>query len=208
MDSSDDATRDAAYAHRLADLQGTRWKRLFSVQRPYRWNLRRLHLGRTLDVGCGVGRNLENLGSDVVGVDHNAEAVATCRSRGFVAYTSDEFADSADGMPGSFSSLLFAHVVEHMTRAAAAELVRSYLPYLGRPGKVVLITPQERGYASDATHVEFMATDALAEIAAACGLTVERSFSFPFPRRAGKLFTYNEFVQVATTTVDFTTPTA
>jgi hypothetical protein len=28
------------------------------------------------------------------------------------------------------------------------------------------------------------------------GLTVERAYSFPFPRMAGKVFTYNEFVMV------------
>jgi hypothetical protein len=28
------------------------------------------------------------------------------------------------------------------------------------------------------------------------GMTVERQCSFPFPRRAGKIFAYNEFVMV------------
>ena len=37
-------------------------------------DLRRLHLGLTLDVGCGLGRNLYALRG--VGVDHNPEAVA------------------------------------------------------------------------------------------------------------------------------------
>ncbi len=198
MGAGDDATRDAAYAERLSHLQGARWKRMLSVQRPYRWNLRRLDLGHALDIGCGVGRNLENLGGNGVGVDHNADAVATCRTRGFSAYTTEEFADSEAGAPGSYSSLLFAHVLEHMARADAVALVTSYLTYLGRPGKVVLITPQERGYSSDPTHVEFMGADALRSIAEECGLTVQRSFSFPFPRALGRVFTYNEFVLVAT----------
>jgi len=198
MSQADDATRDSAYAQRLADLQGARWKRLVSVQRPYRWNLRRLQLGRALDVGCGIGRNLENLGGNGVGVDHNADAVAACRARGFVAYTSGEFPDSVDAKPSSFSSLLFAHVLEHMSRRDATALVRAYLRYLACPGKVVFITPQERGHASDPTHVEFMDTEVLTGIAADCGLAVGRSFSFPFPRWFGRLFTYNEFVVVAT----------
>jgi len=200
MSSTDDTTRDAAYARRLSDLQSVRWKRALSVQRPYRWNLRRLHLGRTLDVGCGIGRNLENLDGNGVGVDHNVEAVANCRARGFVAYTADGFPDSADAKRGDFTSLLFAHVLEHMGRDDATTLVREYLPYLARPGKVVCITPQERGHASDPTHVDFMDTDAIAGIVDDCGLAVERSYSFPFPRRFGRLFTYNEFVVVATAT--------
>lgn len=197
MSPTGDRTRDAAYARRLSSLQGARWKRVLSVQRPYRWNLRRLRLGRTLDVGCGVGRNLGNLDGDGVGVDHNADAVAMCRARGFVAYTSEEFPQSDDGTMRGFDSLLLAHVLEHMSRDEAVGLVRTYLPYVRRPGKVVLITPQERGYASDATHREFMDTAALAGIATDCGLEVKRSFSFPLPRPLGRLFTYNEFVVVA-----------
>jgi SAM-dependent methyltransferase len=200
MSSTDDATRDAAYARRLSDLQGARWKRALSVQRPYRWNLRRLHLGRTLDVGCGIGRNLVNLDGDGVGVDHNSDAVAMCRARGLVAYTSEEFPGSDDGTIGGFSSLLLAHVLEHMSSAEAVGLLRSYLPHVRRPGKVVLITPQERGHASDPTHAEFMDAEVLTGIATDCGLAVERSYSFPFPRRFGRLFTYNEFVVVATAT--------
>lgn len=85
-----------------------------------------------------------------------------------------------------------------MSRDDAVALVESYLPYLRRPGRVVLITPQERGYASDATHVEFVDLDGLADIARRCGLHVDRARSFPFPRAVGKVFTYNEFTLVAT----------
>ena len=198
MSGADDATRSAAYAQHLSDIQGARWNGLVSVQGPYRWNLRRLHLGHTLDVGCGIGRNLENLGGDAVGVDHNAYSVATARARGFVAYTSEAFLGSDGGKPAGFASLLFAHVLEHMPLDDATALVRTYLPYLARPGRVVFITPQERGFASDPTHVEFMDADALVQVAQVCGLSVERNYSFPFPRWFGRLFTYNEFVVVAT----------
>jgi 2-polyprenyl-3-methyl-5-hydroxy-6-metoxy-1,4-benzoquinol methylase len=202
METDDGAgsTNEPAYAQRLARLQTARWKRVVDVQAPYRWNLRRMQLGRTLDVGCGIGRNLQNLGGEAVGVDHNNEAVATCRLRGFTAYTVEEFPRSSDARDGAFDSILFAHVLEHMDRGEATALVRGYLRYLRRPGKVVMITPQERGYASDATHVEFLDSSSLQAIAHECGLRVERSSSFPFPRIAGRWFTYNEFVVVATTT--------
>ncbi len=49
-------TRDAAYTTRLDELGGAAWKRYLDVQAPYRWNLSRLNLGFTLDVGCGIGR--------------------------------------------------------------------------------------------------------------------------------------------------------
>jgi hypothetical protein len=38
---------------------------------------------------------------------------------------------------------------------------------------------------------------ALAALAGELGLRVERQYSFPLPRRAGRVFTYNEFVTVA-----------
>lgn len=185
------------YADRLRTLQSRRWKQWVDVQAPYRWFLRRLRLGRTLDVGCGVGRNLANLGGDVVGVDHNADAVARCRAEGFAAYTAAEFPESADARLGTFDALLFSHVLEHMDRARAAALVAEYRPYLRPGGRIVMITPQERGYASDATHVELHDLDGLRAIAGDLGLAVEQARSFPFPRIAGRIFTYNEFVVVA-----------
>ena len=111
-------TADPAYAERLRRLERRGIRRLVDVQAPYRWNIRRLHLGRVLDVGCGLGRNLAYLGADSVGVDHNADAVNTARERGFTALTADEFVSSPVAEPGGFDTLLFAHVLEHMDRAA------------------------------------------------------------------------------------------
>lgn len=192
------STADDSYTERLARLEGARWKRVLDVQAPYRWNLRRLVGERAvLDVGCGIGRNLANLGPGSVGVDHNEHSVARCRSLGLTAYTVEEFRVSTHAAPGSFDALLAAHLVEHMDRAEALEVLGSYLPCL-RPGAVVVvITPQERGYASDETHVRFCGFGEVAELCEALGLTVRSRSSFPFGRWAGKLFTYNEFVTVA-----------
>jgi 2-polyprenyl-3-methyl-5-hydroxy-6-metoxy-1,4-benzoquinol methylase len=190
-------TDDPAYAERLRALEGARWKRWLDVQAPYRWNIRRLNLGRTLDVGCGLGRNLAHLGGVGVGVNHNVASVALARERGLEAYTAQEFPASAAAVPGGFESLLVAHVVEHMPEEDAVGLLRTYLPYVRPGGKIVLITPQERGYATDPTHVRFCG---FAEVAALCetvGLTVVRQYSFPFPRVAGRVFPYNEFVTLA-----------
>lgn len=189
-------TKGDEYAARLQTLGDARWKRVLNVQAPYRWNLRRLELGRCLDVGCGIGRNLASLPAGSVGVDHNEAAIAAARQRGMSAYTSAEFANSPDAQQGRFDSALFAHVIEHMDEKAAQALIRSYLPYVRSGGKLVFITPQEKGYTTDETHVRFVDFDALSELATACGLTPRRRYSFPFPRVTGKVFAYNEFVVV------------
>ena len=190
-------TRSAEYAQRLQHLSGARWKQVLDVQRPYRWNLRRQELGRTLDVGCGIGRNLLNLGPDSVGVDHNAESVAECRARGLEAYTSEEWETADIAVPESFDSMLLAHVIEHVQPEDWDGLVRAYLPYVRPGGKVMFICPQEKGYATDSTHVHFTDGDQLVALAERVGLEALSSRSFPFPRAAGRWFTYNEFCVVA-----------
>jgi 2-polyprenyl-3-methyl-5-hydroxy-6-metoxy-1,4-benzoquinol methylase len=192
------ATESQEYAERLVTLESAWWKRLFQVQAPYRWNLRRQKLGRTLDVGCGVGRNLGNLERGSVGVDHNEQSVSIARSRGHLAVTVQEFLHGDHARPNSYDSILVAHVVEHMSRSAATELLNSYLPFLRPRGKVFLICPQERGFASDDTHVTFMTGDDLMRLARDVGLEAEQWRSFPLPRWTGRMFPYNEFNVLAT----------
>lgn len=185
------------YAERLQRLEQAHGKRWLDVQAPYRWNVRRLDLGSVLDVGCGIGRNLMHLGGSGVGVDHNAASVAVARGRGLEAYTSEEFLGGPRARKGSFDSLLAAHVVEHMSEPDAVRVLQTYLPFVRAGGKVVLITPQERGYATDSTHVRFCGFTEVAGLCNTLGLTVERQFSFPFPRLLGRVFPYNEFVTLA-----------
>ena len=195
-------TSSESYTVRLQTRSSVWWKKFLDVQAPYRWNLRRLHLGRTLDIGCGIGRNLRNLGPDSVGIDHNATSIAAARDHGHEAYTVQEWENGPLRRPESFDSLLLAHVIEHMDEPTGEALLASYLPYLRPGGTVVFICPQERGYASDKTHVRFTTGADLAALAEGTGLTVQKSYSFPFPRWTGRLFTYNEFCVVARKPVD------
>jgi 2-polyprenyl-3-methyl-5-hydroxy-6-metoxy-1,4-benzoquinol methylase len=195
MDEPDD-TRSEAYTARLDELGGAAWKRHLDVQAPYRWNLRRLELGFTLDVGCGIGRNLVHLECKGVGVDHNEASVQMARQRGCVAFSNEGFHSSEYARPGCFDSLLIAHVVEHMTLAEATTLVGDYLEFVRPGGQVVLIAPQAAGYRSDATHVEFMDPPKLRAILEGNGVELTRSYSFPFPRIVGHVFPHNEFVAV------------
>jgi SAM-dependent methyltransferase len=185
-----------AYTERLIRLQNARWKRILGVQRPYCWNLRRLDPGFTLDIGCGIGRNLEHLRGNGVGIDLSEASVGYVRRLGMQAFTPSEFKESAYCRESCFDSLLFSHVLEHMTFSEAVDLVRMYLPFLKQQGRVIIISPQERGFLSDSTHVEFFDFQKLGMIARELELHNLKEYSFPFPAIFGTVFIYNEFVFV------------
>jgi SAM-dependent methyltransferase len=193
-----EATRGRDYAERLVALQTARWKVWLGAQAPFRWNLQRLEPGFTLDIGCGIGRTLLHLGGAGVGVDANPHCVEVARDRGLRAFTPEEFRRSTEfNREGRFDTLLLAHVAEHMTEDDAVSLLREYEPSLKTDGRLIVLCPQEAGFASDATHVEFMDFARLDRIGRRLGLTPERAYSFPLPRWAGRFFTYNEFVVVS-----------
>ncbi|MFD0744238.1 class I SAM-dependent methyltransferase [Phytohabitans flavus] len=143
MQQEKPSTQGADYTDRLQRVTGARWKQVLDVQRPYRWNIRRLNLGRTLDVGCGLGRNLAHLGGNGVGVDHNPTSIEVARAQGFEAYTINEFFESERA--GTFDSILAAHLLEHMPEEQARKVVESYLPCVKPGGKAVFITPRSGG---------------------------------------------------------------
>ncbi len=190
-------TKGGDYTQRMLKLQSIWYKRLFDVQLPYRWNLQRLKPGLTLDIGSGIGRNLTNLRGQGVGIDHNVESVKIARSRQLIAFTPEEFQISQFNEREKFDSILLSHVAEHMTQREVVTLVTEYVHLLKHGGKVIFFTPQEAGYRSDPTHMEFMDLKKLRNIASQLGLAVLKEYSFPFPRVFGRLFLYNEFVSVS-----------
>jgi SAM-dependent methyltransferase len=197
MNMSND-TLGETYSKRLERLQAARWKRVLDVQRPYRLHLQRLKPGFVLEVGCGIGRNLQHLKGHAVGIDTDAESVAYVRSAlGFEAYTPQEFAATAHAEGRAFDALLMAHVLEHMSEDTALQVLRTYLPRVREGGRVILITPQEAGFAKDPTHIRFVDFSACRALADQANLRVEKQYSFPFLRPVGRVFLYNEFVTLA-----------
>jgi SAM-dependent methyltransferase len=182
-------TEGVEYTQRLSRAW---WKSALRPLDPYLISLRHQRLGRTLDVGCGLGRNLAVLPSGSVGVDHNATSVAKAVERGLDAVTVDEFTTRAYA-PGTFDALLVSHVIEHLSHDEGLTLLHSYLPYLRHGGTMLLLCPQERGFASDPTHVRWTTGEDLMTLCRALDLQPEPWRSFPLPRWAGRAFVYNEF---------------
>lgn len=190
-------TRDTKYTERLSDKQFVWWKRMLDVQRPYRRHLRRLKPGFILDIGCGIGRNLIHLNGNGVGIDHNRSSVQMARSKGLSAFTTEEFPTSAFNIPERFDTILLAHVAEHMKEDEVVQLLNTYIYLLKPKGRIMIITPQELGYRSDQTHVQFMDFSTLNHIIHMIGAKPIKQYSFPFPRIFGRFFKYNEFVCIA-----------
>ena len=189
-------TQEIAYTARLAAKESVWWKKLLDVQAPYRWNLSRLNPGFTLDLGCGLGRNLINLRGHGVGIDHNPHSVETARSRGLRAFLPEEFEQSSANVANTFDSILLSHVAEHMTEEEVVKFIDAYTDLLKPNGQLILITPQECGYRSDPTHVQFMEFTTLRSIIRRLGFLPVREYSFPFPRVVGHFFKYNEFISI------------
>lgn len=183
---------DPRYTERLIGYE-SRWKRFIGAHLPYRWNVRRMTEGRVMEVGCGVGRVLAFL-DDAVGVDTNLSSVREARRRGFKALTAEELESKKSDHLGAYDTLLFAHVLEHMTNAEGSQLVGAYLPYLAPGGQVVVIVPQEAGFRSDPTHIEPLNRAEIACMASDNALELKKVFSFPLPSWMGRWFRHNETV--------------
>lgn len=189
-------TTQKTYTKRLIGSEETNWKNRLNVQQPYYWNILRLHPGKTLDIGCGVGRILKKLPNGSIGIDHNKYSIEYVNAHGLRGFMPNEFLSSKQYKGQKFDSILLSHVIEHMEVTDAIALLKTYLPYLAKGGKIIIICPQERGYSSDSTHVTFIDQAIIDGLFEQIDFKTSRSYSFPFPRLFGKVFKYNEFVAV------------
>jgi 2-polyprenyl-3-methyl-5-hydroxy-6-metoxy-1,4-benzoquinol methylase len=189
-------TTEFSYTQRLS--RKIWWKNLLDVQRPYRDHIQSLGLGTVLEIGCGVGRNLINLGcsKDNIGIDHNENSVNITRSLGLTAYTPNEFKKINPHGSLIFDTILVSHVFEHLTPKEAKSLLLEYLPYLKTNGKVVIVTPQKVGFSSDPTHITMMDPVLVGSILISTGLEINTQYSFPFSYWVGNFFKYNENISI------------
>lgn len=188
-------TKETWYTERLQRLEGSSWKALLDVQRPFRKPVIELNLGKTLELGCGIGRVLQWL-PDSCGVDHNSSSIAVAKVRGLIAFTNEEFHSSPLAINSSFDSIVMAHLLEHLDITQRNSLMLEFRKYLKPQGRLLIICPQEAGYRSDSTHVNFMDHKSIESFGASHGFIVNSMKSNPFPRFMGRIFRYNEFFVV------------
>lgn len=74
------ATRGKDCGDRLVRLQTDWWKVWLDVRAPFRWNMRCIDPGFTLDLGCGIGRTPLHLRDGGAGVDGNPYCEQTARA--------------------------------------------------------------------------------------------------------------------------------
>jgi SAM-dependent methyltransferase len=188
-------TNSLSYTQRLVRIQGGLLKKVLAPINPYKWHIRRVCRGKVLDVGCGIGRNLRYLANDQnIGVDHNPDSVQICRETGLNAFTPDEFFKNYGH--AKFQTLLLSHVIEHLTPEQARSMLEQYMPFMDDDSQIIIICPQQRGFASDETHVTYFEEKNIRLLLDQFELGQVSYRSFPLPKSAGNLFIYNEHVAV------------
>lgn len=192
-------TRDKKYADYLINAQNSGWKSKLGVQRPYQNYLKRLNLGVTLDIGCGIGRNLKSLSDKSVGIDHNKFMISNLRENGFNVYETNEFDGIINDYKNYFDSILLAHVIEHLETEDAKSIINKYRGLLKKQGKILIICPQIKGFGKDSTHIQFHNLETISKLLESMNLKVKIKKSFPFPEFVGKYFAPNEYWVLAST---------
>ena len=189
-------TQGEEYAARLVSIQSAAWKEKFRLLDPYSWQIKYICKGNVLEIGSGIGRNLRALKGRSIGVDHNKTSVDFANEKGLKSLTSTQFLTNSEYKNQKFDTILLSHVLEHIDEETQNEIFVQYLPFLKPNARVVIICPQEVGYDSDPTHIRWVDEEILMKTLISLNCTKIKVSSFPFPRRVGTKFIYNQFVAI------------
>lgn len=161
------------------------YRRLFPIDIPFKFIAKSCCRGKILDIGCGPGRYLSFFPDRAVGVDHNKDFVEYTRERGFHTFYSKDFLDTNKE---EFDTLLFSHILEHMNFQEGITLIKTYLPFLRKEGRIVIIVPHGYCFKNDPTHILYYDKYKIDELAFNINLKVTKSFYHPFPDFLSKWF--------------------
>jgi SAM-dependent methyltransferase len=146
------------------------WARRFFIQ-----DLTRHFQGHILDIGCGIGEFLK-LYPNSFGVDINPFVVKHCQKQGDSCCISGAY--PLPFAAHSFDGVLASNILEHLD---SGETAVSEAARVLKPGGVLVVTvPLEAGYRHDPTHIRFLATSDLRQLAQQAGLSTKTIYRYPF----------------------------
>ena len=181
-------------------------EQLRRARHPFRSFVKRFYLsniledvrGATIDLGCGAGQLLACLPAGSMGLEVNPYLVEALEAEGLNVRLydarADDFSMSALS-PGTYRSLVIAHVLEHFEDAEA--VMRKLWAAAARLGveRIVVIVPGAIGYRSDNTHKTFISLDYLEQhdLREIAGFSLVKTEYFPVDVAwLGFLFAYHE----------------
>lgn len=181
--NTENSTNSKDYADYYLKKFNIWYRRFLPIDVPFNFVAKMACFGKILDIGCGPGRYLKFF-KNAVGIDHNNLFIEYAKENGFEAYLNSEFKEKFNYF--FFDTLLFSHILEHMNFEQAILLVKEYLPYLKKNGRIVIVLPDGRSYYNDPTHVLNFTPVEVKLLAKALDLTYKKVFYHPFPKFFGK----------------------
>lgn len=132
-------------------------------------------IGKTLDVGCGIGDFL-TYKSDAVGVDINKDNVKICVDKRLNATCMQP-----DKLPfdnSSFNNVILDNVLEHIEhpKPILGEIYRVLI----KKGHFLIGVPGKKGYLSDNDHKVFYDKASLCQVVESFGFVHKKTFYTPF----------------------------
>lgn len=132
-------------------------------------------IGKTLDVGCGIGDFL-GFRMSTVGVDIDPKAVKFCKSKGFLVKLMN--VNQIPFRDAHFNSIVLDNVLEHI--ADPKPLLLDISRVLDCKGILLVGVPGEKGYSADSDHKVFYNEDFLKSTLANAGFDCIETFDMPF----------------------------
>jgi len=169
------------------------------VKNFYLRNVLRDVRGATIDFGCGAGQLLAKLPPGSVGLELNPHLIKELIRAGFdVRQAAGAMTDFDLGQfePGRYETLVISHVLEHFADPIAAVTRLLAAAERLRVGRIIVIVPGAKGFASDRTHLTFINRDYLESHFSRGGVATYRQTRlsyFPGPWEwVGKYFVFHE----------------
>ena len=169
-----------------------------AVRTVYLNDIRKYCIGKTIDLGCGVGELLKTLPEGSIGFEVNKVVVEFCKKNGLNVnlYTPEEDDYNFHMIePGLFQTFTMNHVLEHLEQSS--NVITKIFESCHRLGitRIIFTVPGHKGYKSDATHQTFINMDYLTKTSVYNNKQYLLKVNKYFPVNSesfSKIFTHNE----------------